>query len=53
MDDEDDDQQASGYLESLKGRFNFDQVPNKIQFSSCSVKNDQIDEILRFVIEHA
>ena len=50
---EEDDQQQSGFLESLKGKFSFEQVPNKIQFAACSVKDDSIDDILRFIAEHA
>ena len=50
----DDDQQAqSGYLESLKGKFSFEQVPNQIEFCGSSVLNDQIDDVLRFVVKHA
>ena len=43
----------SGFLESLKGKFSFEQVPMKVHFSPCSVQNQQIDEILRFIAEHA
>ena len=50
---EEEDQQQSGYLESLKGKFSFEQVPNKIQFTACSVKDDSIDEVLRFITEYA
>ena len=45
--------QESGFLESLKGKFSFEQVPMKVNFSSCSVYNSEIDEILRFIAEHA
>ena len=51
--DDDDDDAQGGYLESLKGKFSFNQVPNKIQFCACSVKDDQIDDILRFIMEYA
>ena len=50
---DDDDDAQGGYLESLKGKFSFSQVPNKIQFCGCSVKTDQIDDILRFITEYA
>jgi len=52
--DENDDSQAqSGYLESLKGRFSFDQVPNKVEFCGISVKNNQIDDLLRYIAQNA
>lgn len=48
-----DEREQESYLESLKGKFSFEQVPNKVQFCGCSVKNDQIDDILRFIAEYA
>lgn len=50
---DEDGQEQESYLESLKGKFSLDQVPNKVMFCGCSVKDDQIDDILRFIAEYA
>ena len=50
--EDEDDRQEIGYIETLKGKFAFNQLPNKIQFSDCQVKNGIIDEILKFIKHH-
>ena len=47
--DEDDERQEIGYLETLKGKFSFDQLPNRIQFIDCQVKNGVIDGVFKFI----
>ena len=47
--DEDDERQEIGYLETLKGKFSFDQLPNRIQFIDCQVKNGLIDGVFKFI----
>jgi len=36
-DDEEDENNQLTYLETLKGKFSFEQIRNKIQFSDASV----------------
>ena len=52
IEDEADEATEIGYLETLKGKFGFDQLPNKIQFSDCCVKTGILDEVLKFIARH-
>ena len=50
--EEDDERQEIGYLETLKGKFAFNQLSNKVQFGDCCVKDGIIDEVLKFIACH-
>ena len=52
LEEEEDERQEPGYLETLKGKFGFDKVPNKVQFGDCCVKDGIIDEVLKFIANH-
>ena len=52
LEEEEDERQEPGYLETLKGKFGFDKLPNKVQFSDCCVKDGILDEVLKFIANH-
>ena len=41
------DTPAIGYLESLKGKFTFDQLVTPVSFCECSVTKDEIEGVIR------
>jgi len=43
----------TSYLESLKGRFAFDQLATPVQFFDSSIVQGNLDEVYRFVYKYA
>ena len=47
----DPDKEYIGYIESLKGRFEFKNVSDFIQFCEASVKDGNVSEIAKFIVK--
>ena len=45
----DENTALGGYLENLKGKFVFSNLPIKVIFCECSLKTNDIDEIISFI----
>ena len=48
----DPDKEYIGYIESLKGRFEFKNVSDFIQFCSASVKDGNVSDVTKFIVKH-
>jgi len=47
----DTDKQFVGYMEKLSGMFHFTQLADFVQVCEASVKNNEVDEIVNFIVK--